>query len=95
MTLLRLGMRVTFLAMKAGIGALRGYYYGPHILTRRPGVESPLVVQLLRVADEHLLTQNYLRSLLAEWTLMVMVLRRVEARLDLEGRLILHVTLAN
>ena len=55
------------------------------------GIQSPLIVQLLCIANEHLLAQNYLRFLRAEWALIVMVLGRIEVRLDLEGSLLLHI----
>ena len=54
-------------------------------------IQSPLIVQLLRIANEHLLAQNYLRFLLAKWALIVMILGRIEVRLDFECRLLLHI----
>ena len=55
------------------------------------GIQSPLIVQLLCIANEHLLAQNDLRFLLAERALIVMILRRIEVCLDLECSLLLHI----
>ena len=76
--------------MNSCICTLRRYKL-PLSLALGTGIQSPLIVQLLCIANEHLLAQNDLRFLLAEWALIVMVLRRIEVRLDLECSLLLHV----
>ena len=66
-----LRLRVTVLAMRSGSIGTRNQV--PLTLTHSAAVLRPLVVQLLRIADERLLTQNYLRLLLAERALIVMI----------------------
>ena len=77
--------------MSGCICTLRGYDHLPLSLTFGSRIQSPLIVQLLRIANEHLLAQNYLSFLLAEWALIVMILGRVEVCLDLKRSLLLHI----
>ena len=57
-----------------------------HSLHVRRLVDSSLVVKLLRIANKHLLAENDLRLLGTEWALILVVLRRVEIGLYIEGR---------
>ena len=58
-------------------------------------VTRALIIKLLRVSDQHLLTENDLSLLLAEGALVVMILSRVEVSLYFERRLLLHLRLCS